>query len=255
MYRRKNVFRIVDLLAIISIITVLAAIFMPAAIGAKGLSSRAICLSNLKKLSMALIIYVQDCDGVLPSVDTAVNTVTEPSRGVAFCGDMGIIDPTMLSYAKNHSIRSKLDQYLGLDMLWKCPSDEGCRSEMAVGYRWSSYAYRLYIAEAPVTPFPRASYSLSDFRYPGENFIFSEVEPFHDDRTIMLPWTKKSGWDPSVKMNFAFLDGHARAVEIDRIITKNSELPGGWDVHWARDITTGKRSAWTPETRDMIATP
>ncbi len=60
--RRKKAFTLIELLVVIAIIAILMAILMPALRRAKELGKRAVCLNNLRQLTLAWILYCDDND-------------------------------------------------------------------------------------------------------------------------------------------------------------------------------------------------
>jgi len=42
-------------------------------------------------------------------------------------------------------------------------------------------------------------------------------------------------WRPSAKMNFAFLDGHVKAVPVGKILMPSEVVEWGWDYHWPQN--------------------
>lgn len=65
--RRKNGFTLIELLVVIAIIAILAAILFPVFAQAREKARQSGCLSNLKQLSTAAIMYAQDYDETLPN--------------------------------------------------------------------------------------------------------------------------------------------------------------------------------------------
>src|ERR1044071_3418070 len=59
-------FSLIELLVVIAIIAILAAILFPVFAQARDKARQAACLSNMKQLGLALTLYVQDYDEVLP---------------------------------------------------------------------------------------------------------------------------------------------------------------------------------------------
>ena len=62
---KPNGFTLVELLVVIAIIAVLMAILMPALHRAREQGKRAVCLNNVKQLTLAWILYADDNDGKL----------------------------------------------------------------------------------------------------------------------------------------------------------------------------------------------
>ena len=72
--RRKMGFTLIELLVVIAIIAVLMAILMPALNRAREQGKRSTCLSNLKQLTLAWIMYADDNDDKLVCGDTGEYT-------------------------------------------------------------------------------------------------------------------------------------------------------------------------------------
>lgn len=63
----KREFKFTDLLAIITVLLILVFLLMPGQIGPKGGSKKSTCLSNMKQIGVAFLIYASDNDGLYPS--------------------------------------------------------------------------------------------------------------------------------------------------------------------------------------------
>jgi len=67
--RKRRGFTLIELLVVIAIIAILAAILFPVFARAREAARKATCLSNLKQIALACLMYAQDYDEVLPSVN------------------------------------------------------------------------------------------------------------------------------------------------------------------------------------------
>jgi len=131
--RKKQGFTLIELLVVIAIIAILAAILFPVFAQARAKARAATCLSNLKQLSLAELMYVADYDykgsiGNTTSWNTQCilyggNATTPagsynyfdpnaPVNGDGFWGWPNAFWAPQLPYTKNRE-------------LWHCPSDKG----------------------------------------------------------------------------------------------------------------------------------
>ena len=62
----RRAFTLIELLVVIAIIAILAAILFPVFSQAKEAAKKTSCLSNLKQIGLAMTLYVDDHDGILP---------------------------------------------------------------------------------------------------------------------------------------------------------------------------------------------
>jgi prepilin-type N-terminal cleavage/methylation domain-containing protein len=60
---RRRAFTLIELLVVIAIIAMLVAILIPIVSTAREQARRAVCLSNLRQLTIAWILYADDHDG------------------------------------------------------------------------------------------------------------------------------------------------------------------------------------------------
>src|SRR3954470_2200743 len=81
---RFRAFTLIELLVVIGIIAILAALLLPVLGRAKESGRSTACLSNLRQLGLALQLYVQDHNNVLPIMfDAPVDTNALPATNTA----------------------------------------------------------------------------------------------------------------------------------------------------------------------------
>jgi prepilin-type N-terminal cleavage/methylation domain-containing protein/prepilin-type processing-associated H-X9-DG protein len=127
--RRRKGFTLIELLVVIAIIGILASMVFPVFARARESARKAVCLSNVKNIALAVQMYLTDNNDTLPTSENRQEIVdyflTVPGGGGG--GDTCDIDPDRAEwYATrgNPYLRYAvvLDEYIKNRDVWSCPS-------------------------------------------------------------------------------------------------------------------------------------
>src|SRR5437773_2353327 len=87
--RLGKAFTLIELLVVMAIIAFLAAMLLPALGRARESARGAKCMSNLRQIGVALLLYVSDSRGVIPSATPRCSDRPLIPEGPGFCEGSG----------------------------------------------------------------------------------------------------------------------------------------------------------------------
>ncbi|MCS6776863.1 MAG: DUF1559 domain-containing protein [Chloroherpetonaceae bacterium] len=272
---RQKAFTLIELLVVIAIIAILAAILFPVFAQAREKARQASCLSNMKQLGTAALMYVQDYDERMPS-DAYDNARGAPD------GDWG---KDYWVFHFRPYIRSNVGNIqTGAGSIYTCPSlrqltvlDESYVSDYGLPpnypqiawglvpspdglYRYyCSYAINEHLVDLPPPSWPRQDIEgpeLARWEAPAVNFLFLEANKseLEGDELAGQYVSFPNGWVGQMiahneGSNFTYLDGHAKW---HRIVIRNNDARVA--TNWI--FPPGQRNArddcgpWTAPTYD-----
>lgn len=216
----RRAFTLIELLVVIAIIAILAAMLLPALSKAKGKAHQIACINNLKQLSLAFLLYLNDSQDVFPAGAGRAPAVPVMEDWIYW----NVNDPAITIPARHDLAKAPLNAYVGnfKTELYLCPGDKDAAIRKAAAtaarlayeysYTVNSYypetgAYRgvcsLYAGD-PVYSEGDRSFKSAMIRSPANKLMLVEEHSFKSVSavgTISLPddgrWTPM-GTDPKL---------------------------------------------------------
>jgi prepilin-type N-terminal cleavage/methylation domain-containing protein/prepilin-type processing-associated H-X9-DG protein len=184
MVRRTSGFTLIELLVVIAIIAILAAILFPVFARAREKARQSSCLSNLKQIATATLMYAQDYDETMP---------------------------LFLHSGINLTAQTRIQPYMANEQIWVCPSgsapyyyywDNPTGTSAVTGIE-GSYGYNRQLSTRLMANIPR----------PVEIGVWADCQNrlthLYDNSTFRTAGRHNEGG------NMAFVDGHAKWMNCD----------------------------------------
>ena len=247
---RRRGFTLIELLVVIAIIALLMAFLIPALHRAREQGARAVCLSNVKQLTVAWVLYAQDNDYKIVNGSTFFSRRGE----TAWVGAQWQVNGTP-EQLREHLKDGVLYKYCEDVDIFKCPT--GIRGEVLTyaivdamnGAQMDDGSPRIPGTEGLTVK------RLTQLRRPGERFVFVDEGRISPD-SWTVHYNQESWWDqPTMRhgdgTNFGFADGHSeywkwkdpRTIKLARL---ESQQYGSGDPHQPGnpDLHAVQRAAW-----------
>ena len=83
MITRPDKFTLIELLLVIAIIGILVSLLLPSLVKARESARNAVCLNNTKQIGLAIAMYEDDDEGILPQIDKIDRYLSISSRDIS----------------------------------------------------------------------------------------------------------------------------------------------------------------------------
>jgi prepilin-type N-terminal cleavage/methylation domain-containing protein len=215
--RRSRGFTLIELLVVIAIIAILAAILFPVFAQAREKARSATCLSNLRQIGLANLMYVQDYDERFPFAGREW-----PAAG--FVDVWNGLSP----YIKNTEMFvCKSDGKPAWNQRWTATNDKALAKNLQFPSSYYYYYAFYHNLNDKQQPGPPVSMPTAAVQYPAQKAIFvcftGNVEGRGHNQDMMM---------------LCLVDGHSKLVPISKI---NETKPyGPYNLDWTVGGLAGK---------------
>lgn len=243
----RKAFTLIELLVVIAIIAILAALLFPVLSRSKETAKKASCLTNIRQIGMAAMMYVSDYDGAYPQ---GKRTTAQPEVDDADGGyeepDLGSVFDMLLPYTGSGS--KKANEKLDRIRVYACSTDPDPFGKVCAQTNPDAPDVTSYV----VNGFYVFGLRESEVSAPASSIYFAERRsqssdgsPPYCDNIYRPWWNSSSPQAPEDEMdadsgavatkrhldfaNYAFADGHAKAMTWSQTYS-----PPGVNLHLAR---------------------
>lgn len=200
---RVRAFSLIEMLVVLSILSVLAAFLFPAFLTVRGKARQTVCSSNLRQIGVALQMYQEDYDGYFPYAIDATDRVATEFRWKPYFPQFSEDIPQL------PLLHMALRPYIGSSQIFRCPSDIGFTTtdKPAVSLLAAPTDYEAFGSSYDYYSMLSACHSNDAIlQHPAQtNTLYDPVGYWHGTLTPLMP-----------RYNILFADGHVKNLTRDQ---------------------------------------
>jgi len=234
---KRSAFTLIELLVVIAIIAILAAILFPVFARAREQARKTSCLSNMKQIGLAAIMYAQDYDEQYqdsrestdaqdgPGCSALNNPVYQGAPHITCWGIRLYYPGTARTTQQLAGYPLRFMPYVKNAAIFRCPSDSLVDRWIA-GIERGSY-YERHAHSVYCVGWGNAEAKMAVVLRPAQLAFFVE-EMWHAGAADPYAWNgTNTGGKTS---NAVYYDGHAKVLKVN-FITGNNGI-GAYDLNW-----------------------
>jgi len=224
---KKTAFSLIELLVVISSISLLMAVMIPALGRAKKQGKAACCLSNLRQMAIAADIYTQSEDGYFPLAFAPIKMDPQTAKTVEACWDFTIEKIWTAAEPVTDLKPGILWQHESVNKIHQCPAFKGRSNTSDDPY--TGYNYNTSYIGYDERSNPPTSAKAAQLRSPQNTALFGDGEVVLQNvrganKFMRAPWANPrdesfsgryagtQGFRHLEKTNVAFADLHAQSL-------------------------------------------